>query len=166
MTHTTTRQTVRVNGKRMVLTTRNGRVTQKPAMPKEWELQAAQVRALRAMPEYGKRFLLAGDQNAAKRGPRAQQEVIAAGLTPGEPDVRIYLAGGRLGLIENKVGRAPLTESQKERHPALARLGHHVEVVRAVTCDEAADRAVTLVRGWLREAAAANDNELQQRQVS
>jgi hypothetical protein len=155
----TTRQTVRVNGKRMVLTTRNGRVTQKPALPKEWELQAAQVRALRSMPEYGKRFLLAGDQNAAKRGPRAQQEAIAAGLTPGEADVRIYLDGGRLRMIENKVGKAPLTDSQKERHPALAALGHHVEVVRTVTEKEAADKAVALVRGWLAEKIADNDNK-------
>lgn len=147
----TTRQTVRIGGKRMVVTTRAGKVTTKPASPKEWELQAAQVRRLRAMPEYGKRFLLAGDQNASKRGPRAQQEAIAAGLTPGEADLRIYLDGGRLRQIENKVGRAPLTESQKDRHPKLAALGHDVEVVRAVSEDEASDKAEALVRGWLEE---------------
>lgn len=137
----------------MVVTTRAGKVTTKPAQPKEWEMQAAQVRRLRAMPEYGKRFLLAGDQNASKRGPRAQQEAIAAGLTPGEADLRIYLDDARLRMIENKVGRAPLTESQKDRHPKLAALGHHVEVVRAVTEDEAADKAEALVRGWLAENA-------------
>lgn len=153
----TTTQTVRINGARTVLTTRNGKVTAKPALPKEWELQAAQVRALRNMPEYGKLFAIAGDQNAGKRGPRAQQEAIAAGLTPGEPDVRVYLAGGRLGLIENKVGRAALTDSQRVRHPLLAKLGHPVEVVRAVTCEEAAARAVELVRGWLSDCVA-NDN--------
>jgi len=148
----TTRQTVRVNGKRMVVTTRAGKVTTKPALPKEWELQAAQVRRLRAMRGYGKRFLLAGDQNASKRGPRAQQEAIAAGLTPGEADLRIYLEGGRLRLIENKVGKAPLTESQRTRHPVLAALGHDVVVVRAASCDEAADKAEALVRGWLEES--------------
>jgi hypothetical protein len=41
------------------------------------------------MPEYGKEFLLAGDQNAAKRGPKAQAqaESLAAGMTAGEPDL-------------------------------------------------------------------------------
>lgn len=151
----TTTQIVRINGVRTKLTTRNGKVTAKPALPKEWELQAAQVRALRKMPEYGKRFLLAGDQNAAKRGPRAQAEAIAAGLTPGEADVRIYLDKGRLRMIENKVGSASLTESQKVRHPALAKLGHDVTVLRAVTEADAAAQAVALVRGWL----AGNDNE-------
>ena len=149
-----TTQIVRIAGVRTKLTTRNGKVTAKPALPEEWELQAAQIRALRKMPEYGKRFLLAGDQNAAKRGPKAQVQAIAAGLTPGEADVRIYLDGGRLQMIENKVGRASLTESQVVRHPALAKLGHDVTVLRAVTTEDAAARAVALVRGWLAE----NDN--------
>lgn len=152
----TTTQTVKINGKRVRLTTRNGKVTAKPALPQEWELQAAQVRRLRAMPEYGKRFLFAGDQNAAKRGPRAQVQATAAGMTPGEPDVRIYLEGGRLGLIENKVGNGKLSPAQVERHAALGKLGHPVTVLRAVTEAEAADKAEALVRGWLGEAA--NDN--------
>lgn len=147
-------QTVRIAGVRTRLVTTNGTVVARPALPLEWELQAAQVRALRALPEYGKRFLLAGDQNASKRGPRAQAEAVAAGLTPGEADVRIYLEGGQIRMIENKVGRASLTESQKHRHPALARLGHDVLVVRAVTEEDAAEQAVSLVRGWL----AGNDN--------
>ena len=147
----TTRQTVRIGGKRMVVTTRAGKVTTKPAPPEEWELQAAQVRRLRAMPEYGKRFLLAGDMNAAKRGPRAQQEAIAAGLTPGESDLRIYLDGARLRMIENKVGSGRLSPPQVDRHAKLAALGHDVAVVRAVSENEAADKAVALVRGWLEE---------------
>lgn len=151
-----TQQTVRIKGVRTIIrTSASGKVTTKPALPKEWELQAAQVRALRSMPEYGKQFLMAGDQNAAKRGPRAQQEAIAAGMTPGEPDVRVYLAGGQIRLIENKVGRAQLTDSQKDRHPALAKLGHHVEVVRAVTEEDAARQAVDLVRSWLALPVAA-----------
>lgn len=165
----TTRQTVRIGGVRTIIkTSASGKVTTRLAAPKEWELQAAQVRALKAMPEYGKRFALAGDQNAAKRGPRAQAEAIAAGLTPGEADVRIYLDGGRLRMIENKVGRAPLTDSQRVRHPLLAALGHPVEVVRATTEEEAAARAVKLVRGWLSEGVvgdgrgAANDNGKQE----
>lgn len=145
-----TRQTAKINGKRTIITTSaSGRVTTKPALPTEDQLQAAQVRRLRALPEYGRAFLLAADMNAGKRGPRAQAMAIATGMTPGEPDLRIYLTDGRVRLIENKVGRAPLTGSQKERHPALARIGHHVEVVRAVTEEEAADKAEALVRGWI-----------------
>lgn len=150
----TTTQTVRINGKRVRLTTRNGKVTATDAAPLEWQLQAAQVRRLRALPSYGKLFLLAGDMNSAKRGPRAQAEATAAGMTAGEPDVRIYLAGGGLGLIENKVGNAPLSPAQKARHDALAKIGHPVTVLRAKTEDEAADKAEAVVRGWL----AANDN--------
>ncbi|MCD1264057.1 oxidoreductase [Shinella sumterensis] len=142
-------QTTRVNGKRVKITTANGKVTITDAPPKEWEGQAAQIRALRAMPEYGKQFLLAGDQNSAKRGPRAQQEAIAAGMTPGEADVRVYLSGGRLRMFENKVGKGRLSPAQVDRHAALARLGHHVEVVRFASVGEAADKAVALVRGWL-----------------
>jgi len=147
-------QTTRIDGKRVRIVTRGGKVTIKQAPPKEWEGQAAQVRALRTLPEYGKLFLLAGDQNSAKRGPRAQQEAIAAGMTPGEADVRVYLAGGRLRMIENKVGNGRLSPAQVERHAALARLGHHVEVLRFTTTEEAAIKAVALVRGWL----ADNDN--------
>lgn len=155
----TTTQTVRVGGVRTVLTTTGGKVTAKPAAPLEWTLQAAQVRALRAMPEYGARFLLAGDMNAGKRGARAQAEATAAGLTPGEADLRIYMDGGRIGLIENKVGKAGLTESQKERHPRLAAIGHPVTVLRATTEEDAARQAVALVRGWLLSGGgAANDN--------
>jgi hypothetical protein len=155
----TTTTTARMNGKRIVVkTTRRAdgthKTTMADALPLEWELQAAQVRALRAMPEYGKRFLLAGDMNAGKRGATAQAQAIASGMTSGEPDLRIYLDGGRLRLIENKVGKAPLTQSQKQRHPALARLGHHVEIIRATTEADASAQAVALVRGWL----TANDN--------
>lgn len=154
---TTRKQTTtRINGKRVVVTTTAAGVTTvKPALPEEWELQSAQMRRLHDMPEYGKRFLTAGDMNSGKRGFKASLQAKAAGLAPGEPDVRVYLDNGRLGLIENKVGRAALEPSQETRHPLLAALGHHVVVVRAVTCEEAADKAEALVRSWL----SANENK-------
>jgi hypothetical protein len=151
-------QTTRMNGKRVRLVTTTSptgtKVTVTEAMPKEWELQAAQVRALRAMKEYGKLFLLAGDQNSAKRGPRAQVEAIAAGMTPGEADLRIYLIGGQLRMIENKVGKGKLSPAQVARHAALARLGFEIVVVWATTMVDAAAQAVALVRGWLSEISA------------
>lgn len=149
-----TTQTVRIAGVRTRLVTKNGKVTAAAVPPLEWELQAAQVRALRAMPEYGKQFLLAGDQNAARRGPKAQMQAQATGMAPGEPDLRVYLPGGRLGLIENKVGTGRLSPAQVQRHADLIWLGHVVVTVRATTCEDAAAQAVALVRGWL----AANGN--------
>lgn len=156
----TTRQTVRINGKRTIIKTRNGKVTTTPALPREWELQAAQCRRLRNMPEYGKLFLLAADMNAGKRGPRAQVEAIASGMTPGEPDLRIYISGGRLGMIENKVDKGRLRPDQVTRHADLIRLGFDVRVVSSVTEADAADQAEALVRGWLLQAQAQNDNKV------
>lgn len=150
-----TTQIVRINGVRTKITTKAGKVTTAPALPLEWELQAAQVRRLRSMPEYGKQFLLAGDMNSAKRGPNAQAQAIATGMTPGEPDLRIYLTGGRLASIENKVGKGRLSPAQRDRHAALAKLGHIVDIISATSEQDAADQAVALVLGWI----AANTNQ-------
>lgn len=155
-----TTQTTRINGKRVVIrTSAKGKVTVADAPIKESEGQAAQVRALRSLPEYGRQFLLAGDMNSAKRGPRAQADAIATGMTPGEADLRIYLKGGQLRMIENKVGKGRLSPAQVERHASLARLGHQVEVVRFTSTTEAASKAVALVKGWL----ADNDNRPQEK---
>ena len=158
--------TVRVGGKRVIVTTNAaGKTTVKAALPEEHELQAAQVKRLRGMPEYARtaseagpgKFNLAGDMNAGRRGPKARTQALKAGLTAGEHDVRIYMWPGMLGLIENKVGKAPLEPSQERRHPLLHALGFTRQVViRAVTEDEAADKAEAAVREWLLEAA--NDN--------
>lgn len=127
----------------------------------EWRLQAAGVRALRAMPGYGDRlapgvrFTLAGDFNAARRSPQEAVKAKATGLTAGEHDVRVYLEGGRLGLIEVKNRNGRLSPAQKERHPLLAGLGFGLQaVVKVSTEDEAAAEFVRVVSGWL----AANEN--------
>lgn len=150
----TTTQTVRIGGKRMRLTTRNGKVTAKELGEEEWRLQAAAVRSLRAMPEYQKQFLLAGDQAAAKRGPKAQMQALATGLTPGDPDLRLYLPAGRVAFIEYKTTTGRLSPAQKQRHADMERLGHTVEVVAAFSEEECAAKTVALVRQWL----AANSN--------
>lgn len=154
-TPTTTTQIVRIGGQRMRLTTRNGRVTARPAPELEWRLQAAAVRALKAMPEYQRQFLLAGDMASGKRGPKAQMQALATGLTPGDPDLRIYLPAGRIAFIEYKTTAGRLSPAQRQRHADMARLGHAVEVVAAATEDECAAATVALVRQWL----AGNSNE-------
>lgn len=155
----TTTQTTRIKGARVILkTTTNAagetKVTVSQAKPLEWMLQAAQVRALRKLPEYGRRFLLASGMEAGKRGSTATAQAQAAGMTAGNPDLTIYLPGGLVCLIENKVGKAALEPSQVVRHPALAAIGHPVTVIRAVTEEDAARQAVELVRSRLASIAA------------
>ncbi|WP_271025302.1 VRR-NUC domain-containing protein [Rhizobium sp. RCAM05973] len=157
-------QTTRMGGKRVRIVTTTSdagtRVRVTDAAPQEWELQAAQVRALRALPEFAKceadvrsgrgLFTIAGDQNSAKRGPKARMQAIAAGMAAGEHDVRIYMIGANLGLIENKVGNAPFEPSQKVRHPLLAALGFSRQAtIRSTSETDAAQQAVATVRGWL-----------------
>ncbi len=121
----------------------------------EWKLQAAGIRALRSMPEFGKLFTLAGDFNAARRSPREAVKAKATGLTAGEHDVRIYIAGANLGLIELKTLTGRLSQEQKARHALLAKLGFTRQaVIKVGTEAEAAAEFVRVVREWLAECAA------------
>lgn len=125
----------------------------------EWRLQASSVRALKALPEFDRTFTLAGDMNAAKRGPQDQIRAKATGLAPGDPDLRIYGMGGRLWLIEFKAAKGRLSPAQVDRHALLKRLGFDVVTLQATTEEEAAEATVELVRAWL--AGAANDNAVE-----
>lgn len=124
----------------------------------EWRLQASQIRRLRAMPEYGSKFLFVGGMEAARRSPQEAVKAKATGLTAGHPDLTIFLAGGQCRFIENKGERGALSAVQKERHADLAALGHVVKVVKAATEEEAADAAEAQVRAWVMGAEVANDN--------
>lgn len=163
-----TSQTTRMNGKRVVIrTSATGRVTVTDAPILEWELQAAAVRALKAMPEYADkaedvtasqspRFTIAADMNGDYRSGNAAVKAEATGIAAGDPDLRVYLPNGVLRLIEYKGKLGRLTDSQRKRHPLLVALGHPVETVRVTTLEDAAAISVALVNGWLLEAA--NDN--------
>lgn len=165
---TTRKQTTtRINGKRMVITTTAKGTTVRDADVEEWLLQASGVRALRAMPEYVDdakdvkpgTFTLAGDFNAARRSMREQVKAKATGLTPGEHDKRVYMFGGALGLIEYKGASTQVSKDQRNRHALLSALGFTRQaVLRAATEDDAAEQAVSIVRGWLAASVAANDN--------
>lgn len=121
----------------------------------EWKLQAAAVRALRALPEFGRRFTLAADMAAGRRGWQTATIAKATGLVAGEHDLRVYLEGGRLGLIEFKAAKGRLSPEQKDRGALLARLGFTYQaVIKAATEADAALQAVSVVRGWL----VGNDN--------
>lgn len=152
-------QTTRINGARVILKTTTKadgsvKVTTKAAPIEEWVLQAEQVRRLRAMPEYGKLFLLVGGMEAGRRGMREQMKMKATGLTAGQPDLTIFLPNGRVAMIENKNAAGRLSPEQKERHAALKAIGHTVEVIKTGDKDDAAVQAVGFVRKWIAE----NDN--------
>ena len=135
------RQTTKLNGKRVVITTTGkGKVSIKPATILEEDLQTAQCVALRMSPLYGKAFLFAGDMSAAKRGPKAQAMASRTGMIAGEPDLRIYLNGGGLLLIENKTNKGKLSNWQIKRHKELAMLGHDVVVIYAETPNDAVSK--------------------------
>ena len=162
-----TTQTTRMNGKRVrIVTTTSAKgtsikVTDAPV--EEWVLQAAAVRAMRSMPEYAddaKRiaandnegrpsFTIAGDMNGDYRSKRAAVKATATGIAAGDPDLRVYLPGGVLRLIEYKNAEGTLTASQRKRHPLLDALGHPVVTLKVASEVEAAEKTVSLVRGWL-----------------
>ncbi|MBY3434841.1 VRR-NUC domain-containing protein [Rhizobium laguerreae] len=156
----TSTQTTKIDGRRVRIITTTGangtKVKIQDAPVLEWEMQSEQCRRLKAMPEYGKRFLLIGGMEAGRRGKQEQVKAKATGLTAGHPDLTIFLPSGKIAMIENKAANGRLSPEQKDRHAALKAIGHTVEVVKASSKDEAAKAAVALVVGWLAE----NDNNL------
>jgi hypothetical protein len=110
-----------------------GKLKSKPPKPKplpEWLLQSYFVNELRKLEADGWPISTVGDMNAGRRSYATASQAKAMGLTPGEPDVRIYGHHGRLLLVEIKVkGRKGLSDAQRERHARLKALGHRVVVV-------------------------------------
>ncbi|WP_065091486.1 hypothetical protein [Rhizobium leucaenae] len=170
-----TTQTTKLNGKRVrIVTTTSAKgtsVTVKAAPVLEIDLQIEAVKQLKRMAEYVAEakdvrpgtFTLAADQNGSGfRGRNAAVKLKAAGMAAGEPDVRLYFAGGILRCIEMKGAEGSLTASQEKRFPVLRALGFVIEVVEASTPEEAAGKCVEVVRGWLAAAVPANDNNLLQ----
>jgi len=138
--------TTRINGKRIRLVTKDGKTVATAAPIAEWELQAAAVRQLKAMPEFDKTFTLAADFAAGKRD---ATKAKATGITAGEPDVRIYGANARLLLIEYKNAEGRLSTEQKKRHALLRALGYTVIVIKSATPEECAAASLKAVRDWL-----------------
>lgn len=131
--------------------TKNGKVTTEIPPPLEWEVQAAAVRALKAHPLFNVLFTLAGDFNAARRGKLEQTKALATGLTSGEPDLRLYMQYGVLGLIEYKV-TARVTKEQKARHALLRLMGFtRIEVIKVKTIEDGIMQTMDLLNTWLDE---------------
>ena len=141
------RQTTRLAGKRVIITTTARGTTVKPAPHTEDELQEAQCTAMRRHPAYGKLFTFAADMNAERRGPSARAKATRTGMTAGEPDLRLLFMGGRLVYVENKVGKSRFQPSQEPRHAILRKLGFTVHVIRANAPDEAVRAILEIVEG-------------------
>lgn len=122
----------------------------KPRKPKpkpEWKLQAAVVSDFHKCQDMGWEFEFAGDMNSGKRnGARAK----LTGLKAGEADIRIYLPGAKLGMIEMKNAKGELSEDQIKRHAKLEALGFKVHVVQASTEEEAASKCRKILTGMIR----------------
>lgn len=122
--------------------------TTKPAKkkhPPEWRLQAAVVADFHKAQDAGMAFEFAGDMNAGKRnGTRA----TVTGLKAGEPDLRLYLPGGRLKMIELKAHKGVLSLAQRLRHKKLRELGFEIETVQADYPEDAVTKCRKLLEGW------------------
>src|SRR5262245_12132153 len=97
----------------------------------EWRIQAEVMARLHQLEDAGWPIASAGDMNAARRTPAEAARAKVTGLTPGEPDVRVYLPATRLVMFELKGRDGELSEAQIERHAKLRGLGHDVMVITA-----------------------------------
>lgn len=112
-----------------------------PAAPwNEDDLQLAVVQMLRRAG-----ISVVADQNAGRRSWKEGARRKALGMTAGEPDLRLYLTGGRLVSIEMKAGAGSVSKEQKARHDVLACLGFPVHVVKAKTPADACAQVVAIL---------------------
>ncbi len=89
--------------------------------------------------------LFAADQNEGRRSLRDGARRKAMGMAAGEPDLRIYLPGGRVVFIELKTNAGRLSPAQEWRQEQLRQLGHRVETVYARTPRDAVDRVREII---------------------
>ena len=90
-------------------------------------------------------YLFAADQNAGRRSLRDGARRKHLGMAAGEPDLRVYLDGGRVVFIEMKTSKGRLSENQKNRIEALQNAGHIAHVVKANTPTNAVDQVVDIL---------------------
>jgi hypothetical protein len=101
----------------------------------ENDLQSAVVQWLRR-----NGFDVAADMGGLRTSRRQASLAKQSGLIAGEPDLRIYLDGGRLLMVEMKTARGSVSKVQRERHAVLRGLGFDIEVLKAATPQDAVDK--------------------------
>jgi hypothetical protein len=92
-----------------------------------WSEDAIQAKICSALRAAG--IVHAADQNKGRRSKAEGSRRKLAGMAAGEPDLRIYLDGARLILIELKTRDGKLKKSQEVRIPLLKELGFSVHIV-------------------------------------
>ena len=104
---------------------------------REGRLQAGIIQWLIAQRFAGRDFLYAASLEGVKLTKGQALKAKQQGMVSGEPDLRIYLPGGRLEMFELKYGDTNTSEAQDDRHLDLHNLGFYVHVISALTVNEA-----------------------------
>ena len=110
---------------------------------KERDIQSHLVAWLR-LHDYLFEGSLAGE---GYRSPVQAARAKAQGITPGMPDLHIYLAGGKTLFIELKGPRGSLSPAQKDVHEKLIALGHEVHVIKSPTPFDALENLIKILGG-------------------
>lgn len=115
----------------------------------EWRYQAEVIARLNKLADDGLPIAYAGDMGAGRRSRAEQMLAKTTGLVAGEPDIRVYLQGGRSLLLELKTPTGSRSKAQKDRHELLTGLGFEVLTLKAQTPEALADLAEQHVRARL-----------------
>lgn len=111
-----------------------------------WSEEQLQIAIAESLRKQG--VVFAADMGGLRTTKRSAGRAKAAGLTKGEPDLRIYMDGGKLGMIELKAKRGTVSPEQKERHAVLRDLGFDVRVVKASCPTEAIQKVNEIISEW------------------
>lgn len=95
-------------------------------------------------------FTFAADQNSARRSPAQGAKNKAEGMTAGEPDMRFYIEGGKLVLIELKRKGNYLQPVQKKRIALLESLGFTCYTVTATCPADGIEQVMNILKDELR----------------
>lgn len=112
----------------------------------EWRLQAEACAGLDELQTAGLAFEYAASLEGAKRSRRQQQDASVTGMKAGEPDLRIYLAGGSMFFIELKGKDGRLNAAQKVRFPKLRALGFVIHIMERDSAAEMRAAVCAIVR--------------------
>lgn len=105
----------------------------------EEHLQMAVAQALRQKEENHGGFTFASSLEGVKLSKSQAMRAKTQGMRSGEPDIRVYLPGGKIWFIELKRSGGVVSKTQKERHKDFSDLGHDVTVIMAKTPKQAVD---------------------------
>lgn len=91
----------------------------------EYQLQCEVVKWLR-----GEELCFTCGQEGFHKTAGARQKAHEQGMEAGQPDLTIFLEGGKTLFIELKIAKGSLSQSQKDRHEVLKEKGFEVMVVK------------------------------------